>query len=116
MITGPFTPDSPGLMLDFLDSFSKRDEDYVHKIIVEHYSINMRVMKLLGQWQIKNRKATAAHCRGVVICVENIKGFQLVLNSLLNITPTNFPIEIVNTKDEADVWAQERLHEKKKRR
>jgi hypothetical protein len=47
-----------------------------------------------------------------VICAENIKGFQLVLNTLLNITPTNYPVEIVEGKQDAQYWAQERLHQR----
>ncbi len=108
-IQGPFTPESTDLMVGFLDSFSRHEEDYVHVIIISHYSINMKVMKALGRWQKANRAATAKHCRGVVVCVENIKGFHLVLSTLLSITPTNYPIEVVKSKEDAVAWAEKRL-------
>jgi hypothetical protein len=109
-IKGPFTPESVESMIAFLDSFTQRKEDYVHVIVIDHYSINMKVMKELGKWQVQNRAETAQYCRGVVVCVENIKGFQLVLNTLLNITPTNYPIEVVEGKEDALFWAEERLN------
>jgi len=108
-IQGSFTPESTDLMIGFLNSFSRREEDYVHVIMIGHYSINMKVMKALGRWQKENRAATAKHCRGVAVCVENIKGFHLVLNTLLSITPTNYPIEVVRSREDAFAWAEKRL-------
>ncbi len=108
-IKGPFSPESVESIIAFLDSFVQRKEDYVHVIVIDHYSINMKVMKQLGKWQMQHRSETAQHCRGVVVCVGNTRGFQLVLNTLLDITPTNYPIEVVEGKDDALLWAEGRL-------
>ncbi len=108
-IKGPFTRESTEMMIDFLERLSHRGEDYVHMIVIENYSIDMKVMKQLGKWQFKNREVTAMHCRGSVVCVENTKGFQLVLNTLLNITPINYPIRVVSNKEDAISWAKEHL-------